>query len=358
MNRLVAHVDMDAFFAAIEERDNPRFAGQPIVIGADPQGGVGRGVVSTANYAARPYGIRSGQPIRHAWQLAEQARLQGQPATVFLPGSWRRYSQVSERIMNLIREAAPIMQQRSVDEAYADISFTGSLEGARRWAVGIKKAILAAEHLTASVGVGPNKLVAKIASDVDKPNGLTVVDESAVADWLAPLPIRVIPGVGPKTGAVLGRRGIATITDARKFSEEELIQWLGKWGASLYRKVRGVDVMPVVEEGVRKSIGVQTTFMHDVASAGVAVEKISDLAGEVFSQLKGEGWQGAKTVTVIVRFHDFATISSAHTLPRPARSVLKVKQEALRLLLPFLDSRRNPQRKRIRLLGVQLEKLS
>lgn len=357
MNRLVAHVDMDAFFAAIEERDNPRLAGQPIVIGADPQGGVGRGVVSTANYAARPYGIRSGQPIRQAWQLAEQARLQGQPAAVFLPGSWRRYSQVSERIMNLIRTAAPIMQQRSVDEAYADISFTGSLEGARRWAVGIKKAILAAERLTASVGVGPNKLVAKIASDKDKPDGLMVVSEGEAADWLAPLPVRAIPGVGPKTGEILARRGIVTIADIRKFSEEELIGWLGKWGASLWRKAWGEDDVQVIEEGVRKSIGAQRTFARDVASAGVIVEKVSGLAEEVFSQLIDEGWQGAKTVTVIVRFHDFTTISSAHTLSGPATSARQVRQEALRLCLPFLDSRRNPRHKRIRLVGVRLEKL-
>lgn len=222
----------------------------------------------------------------------------------------------------------------------------------------IKKAIVVAEHLTASVGVGPNKLVAKIASDKDKPNGLTVVDESTVEDWLAPLPARAIPGVGPKTGEILAQRGIVTVADIRKFSAENLVGWLGQWGASLFRKARGQDDAPVIaEEGLRKSIGAQRTFARDVAAAGVAIDKISSLANEVFSQLAGEGWRGAKTISIIVRWHDFMTVSSAHTLPSPATSPGRVQAEALRLLLPFLDSRRNPQHKRIRRLGVRLEKL-
>lgn len=357
MNRFIAHVDMDAFFAAIEERDNPRFAGRPIVVGADPKDGRGRGVVSTANYAARAYGIHSGQPIRQAWQLAERARLTGQSTAVFLPGSWRRYGQVSERIMDIIRQAAPLMQQRSVDEAYVDISFTASLAGARRWARQMKKDILAATQLTCSVGVGPNKLVAKIASDHHKPNGLTVVGEEEVAAWLKPLPVRVIPGVGPKTGQVLARHGVVKVADVRKFSAEELVGWLGKWGAALHRKAWGIDDSPVVEEYERKSIGMEKTFMHDVSSAGAAIENITSLVGDVFSQLVAEGWQGAKTVSIIVRWHDFTTISSAHTLSSPATSAAHVQAETLRLLMPFLDSRRNPQHKRIRLLGVRLEKL-
>jgi len=197
--RIIGHLDMDAFFAAIEERDHPELKGRPLVVGADPAGDLGRGVVSTANYPARAYGIHSAMPISTAWRLAEAARRRGRPATVFVPGSHRKYGQVSARIMAILHQFAPVVEGAGIDEAYFDLSFTGSYDRAADLARQIKAAILAQERLTASIGIGPNKMVAKIASDFQKPDGLTVVTAAEAEDFLAPLAVRKIPGIGPKT---------------------------------------------------------------------------------------------------------------------------------------------------------------
>lgn len=357
MNRYIAHFDMDAFFAAVEERNNPRFAGLPIAVGADPKDGRGRGVVSTANYAARVYGIGSGQPITRAWKLSQAAELAGKPAVVFLPGSWRIYEKISNSIMEIIREAAPIMQQRSVDEAYADLSAASSLAAAEAMAREIKSSIYAAERLTVSVGLGPNKLVAKIASDFKKPNGFTVVDASYVKDFLSPLPVRAIPGVGPKTEIQLAKLKIKTIHDLQQFSLQGLENHFGKWGEALYRKAQGIDNSEIIEEYDRKSIGEQRTFAEDIADPAFVIDRMVIICRDVFKNLLGEGYVGARTISITVRYSDFSTISSAHTAKKMLVQARQIEQEAIRLVLPFLDTRRNPQKKPIRLVGVRLEKL-
>ena len=356
-SRFVGHFDMDAFFAAVEERNNPRFAGMPIVVGSDPKGGLGRGIVSTANYPARAFGIGSGMAISRAWKLAQLARDRGEPETIFLPGSWRIYSEISKHIMHIIRSHATEMQQRSVDEAYVDLSFTGSLEAAAEIARKIQAQVFKLEKLTVSVGIGSNKLVAKIASDYDKPNGFTVVDESTVVDFLAPLSVRAIPGIGPKTEQRLKALRIVQISDLQHWAEDDLVKHFGSWGQGLYRKARGIDERPVVEEYIRKSIGEQHTFHQDIFDPGVVIQNMSDLGHSVFQSLCDEGGRSARTLTITVRFHDFQTISSAHTFKKPVADVKTFEREATRLLLPFLDSRRNPQRKGIRLIGLRLEKL-
>lgn len=355
--RIIAHFDMDAFFAAVEERNNPRFAGMPIVVGADPRGGAGRGVVSTANYAARAFGIGSGMAISRAWKLARLAQNRGEPETIFLPGSWRIYSEISKHVMSIIKTHASEMQQRSVDEAYADFSDQGSIERVSRIARQIQEEIYAAEDLTVSVGVGPNKLIAKIASDYDKPNGLTVIDISNVMDFLAPLPVRAIPGIGPQTEKRLKELSITIVRDLQQWSESDLVERFGSSGRWLYRKSRGVDTSLVTEQYIRKSIGEQRTFVTDVIDVGVVIQKMDEIARDVFHSLQKEGNASARTVAITVRFHDFQTISSAHTNAQPYTDAQSVIREAIRLLLPFLDSRRNPQRKRIRLIGLRLEKL-
>lgn len=239
--RIVGHLDMDAFFAAIEERDTPRFRGLPVVVGADPRDGHGRGVVSTANYPARAYGIHSAIPISKAWRLSEAARHRGYPGAIFLPGNWQRYSAVSERIMALLRARVRVMQQRSIDEAYLDLSFTGSTAEARAFCRRLKTAIWDTERLTASVGIGPNKLVAKIASDFQKPNGLTLVEAHEAEAFLAPLPVRAVPGVGPKTEALLRARGVRFVRDARALPWKAWHALLGKGGLDLCEKIWGRD---------------------------------------------------------------------------------------------------------------------
>jgi DNA polymerase IV (DinB-like DNA polymerase) len=194
---------MDAFYAAVEERRNPDLRGRPIVVGADPKAGAGRGVVTTASYAARKYGIRSAMPITRAWRLAEAARRRGEPEAVFLRGDRAVYREVSDRIMAIAARGADAFEEASIDEAFLDLSSLGDFERAAVHARAVKAEVVEREGLTCSIGIGPNKLVAKIASDFQKPDGLTVVQPEAVQAFLDPLPIRRIPGIGPKSEAAL-----------------------------------------------------------------------------------------------------------------------------------------------------------
>jgi len=376
---------MDAFFASIEERDNPRLRGRPIVVGADPKGGVGRGVVSTANYAARKYGIRSALPISTAWRYAEEARRKGLPAVAFLSVNMEKYVEVSRRIMEIVRHYSPHIEQASVDEAYFDLAeavqkefltdqenpaalFSNSrelenkaadfYELARRVAEEIKTEIKEKENLTASVGIGPNKLIAKIASDRQKPDGLTVVREEAAEKFLEPLPIRVIPGVGPKTEERFRKLGVRTVGDAKKFSAEELHEMLGsKWGSELYDKLRGRDESPLIEEWEAKSVGEQATFERDTHDAPFLRKELMALADGVFARFHEGGFKSFRGVTITVRFADFATKTRSTTLEKPVASLAELQFAALWLFMPFLDRRENPERKAFRLLGVRLEKL-
>ena len=355
--RIIGHLDMDAFFAAVEERDRPELKGLPLVVGADPAGGQGRGVVSTANYKAREYGIHSALPISRAWKLSEAARRRGRPAAVFVRGNYRRYSQVSERIMALLREFAPVVEEAGIDEAYFDLSFAGSYEQAAEICRRIKEQIKSREGLTASVGIGPNKLVAKIASDFKKPDGLTVVTEEEAEDFLAPLAVRKIPGIGPKTEQFLANRGIKTVQDLKKFSAPELQEIFGKWGPELYERVRGRHESPLLVEWEPKSVGEQETFARDSLDLQFIFPRLWLMCQEVWRRLLAEGFKNFRTVVVTVRFADFDTRSRSHTLPHATGSPRTLRFEAMKLLIPFLDRRENPKRKLIRLIGVRVDKL-
>ncbi|KKW45391.1 MAG: hypothetical protein A3A43_03580 [Candidatus Liptonbacteria bacterium RIFCSPLOWO2_01_FULL_56_20] len=356
--RIVAHLDMDAFFAAIEERDNPRFKGLPIVVGADPKSGAGRGVVSTANYKAREYGIHSAMPISTAWRLSEEARRKGGPAAVFMGVGMRRYGEVSGRVMAILRIHVPIVEEASVDEAYLDVSFTGSYEKAEALAKKIKQSISDKERLTASVGIGPNKLIAKIASGRHKPDGLTVVRGDEAEAFLAPLPIREIPGIGPKTEELFLKLGVRLVQDLKKYSKDEMREMLGKWGADLYEKVRGRDASPLVEEWEAKSIGEQETFEQDTKDLHFVTERLQALARTVVKRLGAGGFKTFRTVVLTVRFSDFETKTRSRTLETPTDSYETLEFETMKLLLPFFDKRENPRKKLIRLIGVRVEKLS
>lgn len=369
--RIIAHLDMDAFFASIEERDHPRIKGSPIVVGADPEGGAGRGVVSTANYKAREYGIRSALPISTAWRLSEEAKKAGKPATVFFEGNFERYNEVSRKIMAIINEYSPAVEQASVDEAYFDLSSCGAFAVAAETAKKIKSAIKRREKLTASVGIGPNKLIAKIASDMQKPDGLTVVEDDRVESFLESLSIRKIPGIGPKTETIFRKLGVATIADIKKYSSDQLVRLLGKWGAEIYQKSRGLDESPIALEYEAKSIGEQETFAKDSRDATLVLNRMGALCRGVIESFWDSEFNSFKTIAATVRFDDFETKTRAYTLPetisragdlfnRPGKEDLlkKLEFEAIRLISPFLDTRENPRRKNIRLIGVRIEKLS
>ena len=355
--RIVGDLDMDAFFAAIEERDNPLLCGLPIVVGADPRGGKGRGVVSTANYKAREYGIHSALPISTAWRLSTEARKHGQPPVTFLPVRMERYAEVSAHVMESLQRFVFLVEQASIDEAYFDLSSCQSYTLAEEVCRKVKRAIRSEEHLTASVGIGPNKLVAKIASGMCKPDGLTTVREEDVAEFLAPLPVRTIPGVGPKTESELAAVGVKLIKDMRRFPQEELHAMFGKRGMDLYEKIRGRDESPIEETHEVKSIGEQETFEQDTGDSSFLVQRLRALCQDVMRRVTTEGFTHFHRVVLTVRFADFETKSRSHTLPVPMNSLNVLQGEAMNLLLPFLDDRENPQRKLIRLIGVRVEKL-
>jgi len=314
-------------------------------------------VVTAANYAARKYGIRSALPISRAWRLAELARRKGEPEAVFVRGDRSLYREVSGRIMAIIARGADAFEEASIDEAYLELSSLGGMREAEAHARRLKGEILAQEGLTCSIGIGPNKLVAKIASDFRKPDGLTMVTSDAVQAFLDPLPIRVIPGIGPKSEALLQREAIRTVAELRRVELPTLREWFGKWGHDLFERAQGRSDAPVSNEWERKSVGEQETFEEDTLDPGFVHERARALATEVHRRLVNEGFQGFRTVTVTVRFTGFVTVSRSHTGQDPASKLEQLQVEVYRLMEPFFDARENPKRKKIRLIGVRVEKL-
>lgn len=361
--RIIAHLDMDAFFAAVEERDNPQFAGKPIVVGADPINGRGRGVVSTANYKAREYGIKSALPISHAWRFSQAAKSRGEPEAIFLPVDMAKYQQVSQKIMEIIRQFVPVVEQVSVDEAYLDLSFAKSYERAKVICQKIKAAIKERQNLTSSIGLGPNKLIAKIAADFQKPDGLTVIKEEKVSAFLEPLTIRVIPGIGPKTESKLNALGIKTVKDLKEMFGKDAIEdrysRKTRWGIAMWERALGIDESPVVSVAEpAKSISEQETFQEDTLDPNLIFEKLNELCQRVITRFKPSGFKTFGTVGIAVRFADFQTVTRVRTLDVPASSLTTLKREVMKMILPFFDKRENPRVKPIRLFGVRVEKFA
>ena len=359
--RIVAHVDMDAFYAAVEERLNPALGDLPVVVGADPKEGHGRGVVMTANYRARQFGIRSALPISRAWRFAETARLRGEPAAVFIQPNMAVYREVSGRVMEILQRHGDAFEEASIDEAYLDLSSLKNFAAARERVTRIKQEIRGREGLGCSVGVGPNKLIAKIASGRQKPDGLTVIAPDEVAAFLDPLPIRVIPGIGPKSAQFLHARNLRTVGDLRRVPESSLVEWFGKWGTRLFEKVRGVDDSEVSNESTRKSLGEQETFAQDTRDPALVTARLDAMAERIIAKLKEKEFTGFRTVTVTVRFGDFQTTHRSRSFKGGVsvedNGEPRLKEAAQTLLLPFFDARENPRAKAFRLIGLRVEKL-
>jgi len=361
--RIIVHIDMDAFYAAVEERYNPALRNLPVAVGADPKEGKGRGVVTTANYMARRFGIHSALPISRAWRFAETARKQGEPATVFITPNFPLYREVSVRIMQIFERGADSFQEASIDEAYLDVSSLENFEAAVERMVALKAEIRKREGLGCSVGIGPNKLIAKIASGHNKPDGLTVIRAEMVREFLDPLPIRVIPGIGPKGEAFLHERNIRTVKDLSEISETALTEWFGKWGQRLFEKAQGIDNSAVSNEWTRKSIGEQETFEQDTRNFSLVTERLDSMAERLIATLREKEFTGFRTVTLTVRFSDFETknrsrsMKSGIMLDKDGQALGLLKEQARTLLLPFFDAQENPRGKAIRLIGLRLEKL-
>jgi len=340
MQRIILHFDMDYFFAQIEERENPHFKGKPIIVGADPKGGKGRGVVSTANYIARKFGIKSGMPISKAFKLC--------PEAIFLPLNKKLYEEVSERIMEIVKKYSPIYEIVSLDEAFLNISFVKNFKRAKKLGEKLKKEIFKKEKLTCTVGIGPNKLIAKIATNCAKPNGLLVVTPEKSEKFLEPLEIEEIPGIGPKTAQRLRKIGIEKIKDLKKLSKEKLKEMFGKVGEWFFEAARGIDKEPVVPKKEVKSIGKQITFEKDTKDPKIIFKIFDEILKEVFEELK-ENNLPFKTIVVICRYSDFETHTKSKTLKRKRRSFQILKREAKKLLLKFLIK----SKKKIRLIGLR-----
>jgi DNA polymerase-4 len=334
--RRILHCDMDCFYAAVHMRDDPELRGKPVVVGGDPSG---RGVVAAASYEARAFGIHSAMPAAQAIRRC--------PAAVFIRPDFRRYRAESERIFAIYRDFTPVIQTLSLDEAYLDVG--DHLDGhgsATALARAIRRRVNAETGLTVSVGVAPNKLVAKIASDFHKPDGLTVVKPHQVEAFLAPLPVRRLYGVGPAAEAALHAMDIRTVTDLRAVSLDRLLSRFGHWGRTLYAAARGDDDRPVHAHQERKSLGTESTFGSDLRNLEDMDRLLDGMAEEVATGLARRDL-AACTVTVKVRYSDFTTLTRSHTLEVPTADAAVISRCARTLVRRTAAGRRA-----VRLLGV------
>jgi len=340
-NRYIIHIDMDAFFAAIEQRDNPAYRDKPVVVGADPRQGSGRGVVSTCSYEAREFGIHSAMPISIAYKKCPQA--------IFLPVDYKKYSDISGKILGILESFSSEIEPVSIDEAFLDISRDYKLIGsARDMCVAIKDKIKKETGLTASIGLAPTKMAAKIASGLQKPDGLVEVKEGEVSVFLKPLDVELLWGVGKKTKAVLNNMGIFTIGDISERTELELVSLFGKNGQWLWEMSRGIDESEVVTEREAKSISNETTFEKDTRDPGKIEKELARLCEMVSDRLREEGLKG-KTVTLKIRLEGFQTYTRARTLADPTNFSDELI-ETIRELYGNFEIRD----KKVRLLGVRV----
>jgi DNA polymerase IV (DinB-like DNA polymerase) len=341
-SRIILHADMDCFYASVEMHDQPQYASLPVVVGADPLGGTGRGVVSTCSYEARVYGIHSAMPISQAYRLC--------PDAIFLRPRMTRYAEVSEEIMNILRSPGFRFEQVSIDEAFLDLSPVGSFKAARTLAEDLKHEIRTRCGITCSLGIAPTKLVAKIASDFKKPDGLTVVEPADVQGFLAPLPVRRIPGIGNKTGKDLQEMGIHTIGNLAAYDIQRLLGHFGRAAGALHEVALGADGSEVVERSGIKSLSKETTFERDTEDPADIVATMEALIGEVYDALAKEQLS-FKTVTVRVRSGGFVTTTKAKTLDHYHNDEATLSGCAQELLRELFDG------KKIRRLGLRLSAL-
>jgi DNA polymerase IV len=338
----ILHVDLDAFFAAVEQRDHPELRGRPVVVGAG--GRSDRGVVSAASYEARRYGIHSAMPLRTAARLCEQA--------VFVPVDGRKYSAVSRQVMEILRRYTPAVEQISIDEAFLDVAGSETLHGTPlEIARSIKETMTRELQLTVSVGVASTKLVAKVASDLEKPDGLVVVAAGTEADFLAPLPISRLWGVGAKTAVVLAEFGVRTIGDLAALPDDLLTRRFGRQGPMLAQRARGIDPSPVSDADPARSVSHEHTFDVDTADPEVLERTLLALSEGVAGRLRAGGVK-ARTISVKVRDSSFHTVSRQRTLQEPTDQTETVFAAARDLARPQLRGIR------VRLLGVAASHLA
>lgn len=334
--RWILHLDLDAFFASVEELLNPDLRGKPIIVGGSPEH---RGVVSSASYPARKFGVRSAMPTGRALRLC--------PDAILVTPRHNLYGKYSDRVMDILREYSPLVEQVSIDEAFVDLTGCERLWGpipdlARR----IQQRVQDEVELSASVGLASCKLVAKIASDLRKPRGLVVVEHGAEAEFLAPLPVERLWGVGKVTAASLHRLGVETIGHLQALPETALTQAFGPHGGGLKHRALGQDDSPVITEWEAKSVSNEETFSKDIADEETLKKELLRLSDRVASRLRANG-QWGRTVRLKLRYHDFSTILRSETLPEPTQGVREIHGTILQLWAKHWQRGRP-----VRLIGV------
>ncbi len=335
--RAVLHVDMDAFYASVEERDRPELRGKPVVVGGTPEG---RGVVAAASYAARRFGVHSAMPAAQAVRLCPQA--------IFLRPRMDYYAEISREIRAIFGRYTPVVEPLSLDEAFLDVTASERLFGdAAAIARRIRTEVQDELGLIASVGVAPSKFVAKVASDLDKPDGLVVVGPDEVQGFLDPLPVSRLWGVGEAAGRTLETLGVHDIRSLRELPEEVLASHLGKWGRRLAALARGIDDRPVVPDHAARSLSHETTFARDIEDPRALRGWLRELTGQVAWRLR-RNTLAARTVQLKLRYAGFRTVTRAETLAEATDATLDIWRPARRLLERQLAREPGP----VRLLGV------
>jgi DNA polymerase-4 len=339
--RKIVHVDMDAFYAAVEQRDFPEYRGRPVVVGGAPDS---RGVVSTASYEARRYGIHSAMPTAHAYRLC--------PEAVFLRPRFEAYREVSRQVREILLTYTAQVEFLSLDEAFLDVSGCSQFQGsATLIAQDIKQRIQQITGLTASAGVSYNKFLAKIASDLQKPDGLCLITPKQAEAFIESLPVGRFHGVGKATEARMASLGIATGRDLKAWSRERLEQQFGKAGLSYYLMARGIDERPVVADRARKSLGAELTFARDSTDGAMLLSRLRELAEQVLGDMTAKGLL-ARTVTVKLKYGDFTGISRSKTMSRAFGTGAELLPH-LQELLEKTEAGARP----VRLVGVTLSGL-
>ncbi len=339
MARCLIHLDLDAFYASVEQLDDPSLRGRPVIVGGTGR----RGVVAAASYEARRFGVHSAMPTARARRLC--------PDGVFMPPRFERYEELSRRVFEIYRRYTPLVEPLSLDEAFLDVTASQTLHGSGRdIALAVKQAVRAETGLTVSAGVAEVKMVAKIASDLDKPDGLTVVEEGTVTAFLAPLPVRRVWGVGPVTEAALRRLGIATIGELARFPEAVLVEKLGTQGSHLRALANGDDPRPVVPDEAARSIGAEDTFEEDLRGLEALWPRLLDQIERVARRLRSAGARG-RTVALKLKYADFSLVTRRCTLPEPTDDAAAIA-EAIRRDLARADLTRP-----VRLTGVSVSGL-
>lgn len=331
---MIAHLDMDAFFASVEQLDNPKLRGKPVIIGGGP-----RGVVSTASYEARKFGIRSAMPSALARKLC--------PHGIFLPGRYDRYRELSRLVRGVLRDFSPVVEVASIDEAYLDLGLHTYAE-ARAIGMRIKSRVRhATGGLTCSVGMAQAKFLAKICSDVNKPDGIFILPPGHVQSFLGELPVERLPGVGKHMAASLHALGIATVGQIRQLSREFLSLRFGKWGNALYERARGMDNRRVRENEPRKSEGAERTFANDVRDRVLLRDALATHAMRISASLRRHGHAG-RTISLKIKFADFTIITRSRTILENVNSAERIYAAACSLL----DDEPLPQP--VRLIGISV----